>query len=108
VRAAEPQAVRRQKGRVVLWFLLVGVVLPALLIVAVLTRDRYWPWFNTHRASIFLAAGFADLAVGVAHFVKGIGGVGGWVRAVWSLVIACWFFWLSSQARRELRRESAA
>ena len=82
------------------WILLAGILVPALLVALVLTRDRYLPWLSRRRAAISLGAGLMELVVAVASLVRGIRGPQDWVRIVSSGVLGIAFIWLS-------RRESA-
>ena len=83
------------------WILITGIFIPTVLVLLVLTRDRYSPWLRRYRFAICLFLGSAQLALGVLYLVRGVPRWEGWVRVISSMFMAGFLFWMAFQARRE-------
>ncbi|MDQ6892635.1 MAG: hypothetical protein M3167_08140 [Acidobacteriota bacterium] len=85
--------------------LVLAVAIPLVLVSLVLLRDRYLPWMKRHETAIWIAVGAGEVAVAAAYLIRGVTGWGGWLRVAWSVILAAYFLWQSSNSRRELARK---
>lgn len=80
-----------------MWILLTGILIPTILVLLVLERDRYLPWFRRHRRGMWLSGALLQFGVAVGYLVQGAGVWIGWLRAAWSTLLGIWFVWMSRQ-----------
>ncbi len=82
------------------WLVLTAVLLPVVLVLLVLLRDRYMPWMTRHRSSMWFFFGAAELGFAALRAARGVSGWERWLGVVWTGLLGVYFIGMSFWFRR--------